>query len=570
MDFYHYDSITDPNEFRVIEVHPGLHDAPLVCNLKHVVPGNEVKYEALSYVCGDPNDRVEITCNEKRLSTLATLDIAIRALRLPDRTRVLWADAICINQENLAERSQQVREMSSIYKRAERVVAWLGKDPDGVAKIAFDLMRLSSEDDLRLWTSDEMRSIPAHEDEETGRKHIAAVYESPWFTRAWVSQEVGLSLNAVVKWGDAELDWPLVSSFGYFVLADPHTGIIEMPYAVNARSAAMTSLLWGRGNPRTLPHSFLQVLDHARTLKTTDPRDLVYAFLGHPRAQSRLHDGALVIPNYELSTLEVFREITLSMIEETESLAPILLTDHNPDLDKDWPSWLPHYGHWDEKYHSLGAFKNLSIPNSASISTSFDFTSAGLPMAERRGSEPGVLFVRGLTCDTVSRCDQPFTNLGIQHPSSKLARYQFIWSAFANKPDPDTSRYTPGQLPFTIALALTMGAALKGTAKENVTMAMVLTQCRSDFFACVLRIANETYFPNESKTLGQMQPDATMRAVEEYAKDGNADDSKSPCSTLAMADECSALPLDILGSGQPEWKLGICAVWPSVQMFLSF
>jgi len=40
---------------------------------------------------------------------------------------MLWIDAICINQESIAERSQQVPIMGDIYKTAQRVFIWLGK-----------------------------------------------------------------------------------------------------------------------------------------------------------------------------------------------------------------------------------------------------------------------------------------------------------------------------------------------------------------------------------------------------------------------------------------------------------
>jgi hypothetical protein len=37
-----------------------------------------------------------------------------------------WYDALCINQEDILERSEQVAKMGSIYENASSVLVWLG------------------------------------------------------------------------------------------------------------------------------------------------------------------------------------------------------------------------------------------------------------------------------------------------------------------------------------------------------------------------------------------------------------------------------------------------------------
>lgn len=53
---------------------------------------------------------------------------ALQYLRHEGNTRTLWIDAICINQEDLDERSEQVVHMLQIYKNASRVIVWLGNE----------------------------------------------------------------------------------------------------------------------------------------------------------------------------------------------------------------------------------------------------------------------------------------------------------------------------------------------------------------------------------------------------------------------------------------------------------
>jgi len=50
----------------------------------------------------------------------------------------MWIDAICINQNDISERNNQVRQMGAIYSQASQVVVWLGEETgDSGRAIAF-------------------------------------------------------------------------------------------------------------------------------------------------------------------------------------------------------------------------------------------------------------------------------------------------------------------------------------------------------------------------------------------------------------------------------------------------
>ena len=101
-------------------------------------------YEAVSYVWGTSNksDNISIRNGENTwlVSLTAGLKEMLLRLRFLDRERRLWVDQICINQSDLAERSEQVQFMSRIYKRAGHILVWLGPDDTGLAKPAFELV----------------------------------------------------------------------------------------------------------------------------------------------------------------------------------------------------------------------------------------------------------------------------------------------------------------------------------------------------------------------------------------------------------------------------------------------
>lgn len=99
-----------------------------------------VAYEALSYVWGKPSSRHLISCNNKEFAIGQNLETALRRLRSNSVARVVWIDAICINQDDLDERSSQLQIMGDIYSQAQDVVIWLGDD-DGSLPITIPLLQ---------------------------------------------------------------------------------------------------------------------------------------------------------------------------------------------------------------------------------------------------------------------------------------------------------------------------------------------------------------------------------------------------------------------------------------------
>lgn len=107
---------------------PGSGNDEIRCRRVNATWSWRTRYDALSYTWGDESRRGTILVDGLPLSITENLHSALVHLRHPRRRRVLWVDALCINQDDAGERDEQVKRMGSIYSRARRVVIWLGPE----------------------------------------------------------------------------------------------------------------------------------------------------------------------------------------------------------------------------------------------------------------------------------------------------------------------------------------------------------------------------------------------------------------------------------------------------------
>lgn len=117
------------DQFRLIELLPAEDPGcPIECRLLHASLGDDIAYEALSYTWADAARPEAMLLDGKPFLITQNLHSALRKLRRPvGERRLLWVDAVCINQDDIVERSYEVLRMRDIYERAARVVIWLGE-----------------------------------------------------------------------------------------------------------------------------------------------------------------------------------------------------------------------------------------------------------------------------------------------------------------------------------------------------------------------------------------------------------------------------------------------------------
>lgn len=121
---YNYMPLAYLNSVRLVELLLGETEKSIHCKIIHKRLSNHPDYEALSYTWGDPSDVSRVFGSGRRLYLTRNLRAALLHLRHANKLRTLWIDAISINQEDLDERSQQVRLMFQIYGAARQTVVW--------------------------------------------------------------------------------------------------------------------------------------------------------------------------------------------------------------------------------------------------------------------------------------------------------------------------------------------------------------------------------------------------------------------------------------------------------------
>ena len=126
--------LTNTYDIRVLHLNAGSRNAPLTGSLGHTNLGCQPRYEALSYEWGRPEKTKAISLQDGfTLPITESLHTALEDLREdvgPGVARLLWIDAICINQQDIREIQSQVSIMTYIYRYATRVVTYIGPEQD--------------------------------------------------------------------------------------------------------------------------------------------------------------------------------------------------------------------------------------------------------------------------------------------------------------------------------------------------------------------------------------------------------------------------------------------------------
>jgi hypothetical protein len=279
--------------------------------------------------------------------------------------------------------------MGSIFKGALRVLAWLGweegeqarqhtlnairfihsfmEDPETglqearILLLHHDVSMTGPPSRLAMLSEDDRRQF---EDQAGKWEAVKFFFETKYFHRAWIVQEVGLAREAILYTAlkppdDSEndnslvldsIDWQLVGQFVKFL--DYRAASLVTHLGLMSWVAHHIWMVWERAEDGTPECDFLTAMHWVRILGVTDARDRVYSLLGHPCAT---FDGQLIIhPNYTVTRGVVYTQLAANIILKTKDLYAVTLVDHEVDpceLKREWdpgdesrmPSWVPDW-----------------------------------------------------------------------------------------------------------------------------------------------------------------------------------------------------------------------------------
>jgi len=297
MELFQYKQLKEPDtDLRLLKIKSvtpeGVHCSLSVISSRRKRP---IVYNALSYTWGDESLKSRIIVNDKAFYVTFNLELALRNL---ETSKHYWIDAICINQVDLEERNHQIQRMRDIYKSAQTVIVWLGRDHEpedeelwfrrdiwGFERLgkgnsettarAFNLLKDLSLVGNLIFTAQSgyssrlidstLRSL-----ETQSWAALARFFKRAWFERLWVIQELESAHKAVVQCMGFRADWHSVVFAAATILRPPQhlTSVIPhrfLPY-LGAERIQNIALQGDKSN-------ILDVLRQTKEAKCKDPRD---------------------------------------------------------------------------------------------------------------------------------------------------------------------------------------------------------------------------------------------------------------------------------------------------------
>ena len=323
-----YGDLPEPTSIRLLTVLPtaATDSDRLECHLQvHQSIRDAPPYEAISYAWGSNVRDRPLVCNGADMKITQSLDVALRRLRGLG-PRVLWIDQICIDQSNVQERSKQVQMMRDIFSAAQRVILWLGPDPDGKAKAAAVLLEKlmylfldsgGQNIDLglpRFPGDDKLAELGLPSSASTEWKDLESMLCLPYFERIWVIQEVVVANARTILWGEAEISWDcfwMGCGWAYMnrLYLSDQTGLGNRTRPSLSVPQISTLLSFQRRRP------WIDLIRETPDHKATDPRDYFFALVGI--AEQKV--GPL-LADYSKPTAEVYAYATTHIITESKEL----------------------------------------------------------------------------------------------------------------------------------------------------------------------------------------------------------------------------------------------------------
>jgi hypothetical protein len=420
-----YDDLTslpeDQQYIRLLIILPApSQDHPLKCILTTQCLDGIPPYTALSYVWGVSTDKASIECNGISLDVTQNLAVALLHIRHHEEHKVIWVDAICINQASTSERASQVMLMGKVYSSAVSTMIWLGEQ-SARSRVALELCRRFADVMSGSLLPNEDR-VPGLTEEDYG--NICDLLDRPWWLRVWVVQELCLSASPFVQVGPDNIPWVVLElaleliwrlNSRYIQRGPPrefstsqrieHSNMMSQILTHRSfRNARMLISMRKRIQSSGPKEDLLDVLLRLQDFQATDQRDKVFALLGIVDSQSH---G--VQPNYTVSVNDCYMQAAASIVKAKRNLSIFNVPSlSKAQRDANLPSWAPHWNRdapasSEIPFRSFFDYSNIEL-REIGVARARDFPCAGeslVDLARLDSANLGVLSLSGILTDSI-------------------------------------------------------------------------------------------------------------------------------------------------------------------------
>jgi hypothetical protein len=311
--------------------------------LKSVNLNEAPEYFCLSYTWGLQIEDVKIHIDGQALyirPSLLDMLHRLRELRADEsssdlKVRWIWIDRICINQDDIKERSEQVRCMGRIYSQAVRTVIWAGPDLDGCSAAWQLIEQIYDTCMIKNPHAKYLADIPCHiySDQKHAEsnlppwddslwEHLRGLFTLPWFTRTWIIQEVALSsLDPIILHGKHRYEW---HKLGWAASWLRRNGYLRLPHIPDQLQNCDTISNIRRS--RTSWNLDALLATTSVKFKSTDQRDKVFGLLGlAAEAQNPAGLPDALRPDYNLRVEEVYTKVAFYFVRTYQRLPTLAL-----------------------------------------------------------------------------------------------------------------------------------------------------------------------------------------------------------------------------------------------------
>jgi hypothetical protein len=369
-----YEHLTE-GQFRILKLAPGppQDDADDIISCSFAIatmdPNQSMKYEAISYLWGVPNQKsekihlVDAQGKEHPIYIRSNLYQALKNLRHPKKERLFWVDALCVNHSsgNLPEKKMQAAMKRYVFRNATNLCFWLGEDESAKKALKFipKIMDLTA-----------IERLVSDKNSYDDWAAFVALLRNPVFSRLMIVQEVAVAQNITLHCGQPAIYYgDLVDAVAMFKcyrnkiavlfrkngrnpkeLSDRQVTMAErfIEVSVNALRVITTS----NGEQKTIRLLSLEALvSYLHELNATDGLDRIYSVLAIANDGPKLHDttqipvagqeaGLIPLFDYDAEVAAVYRAFVIQSIQKSRSLDIICRYWARPVKNETLPTWV--------------------------------------------------------------------------------------------------------------------------------------------------------------------------------------------------------------------------------------